>query len=83
MAYIDTEPVAVDTFGAPEYFITDLNKIEHAGGHCIRLYCGIRRGNTALTQYTVVIPALAFIANAHRAIAAAQEILMGDLLGIH
>lgn len=82
MAYRDTEP-AVDTFGAPEYFITDISKIEDAGGNCVRLYCGIRRGNATLTQYTVVMPALMFIAEAHRAVVQAQELFMGTLLAAH
>ena len=82
MAYQDTEP-ATDTFGAPEYFITNISKIEDAGGNCVRLYCGIRRGNATLTQYTVVMPALMFIAETHHAIARAQELLMGGFLGAH
>lgn len=40
----------------PEYFVTDIGKIEHAGGGNLRVWCCVRRGNVLEPVYTVVIP---------------------------
>lgn len=64
----------IDTIGAPEFYVTKIGKTEAAGGGCVRVYLCIERGNMLLTQFTVVMPALAMLEAAQVSQAAALEV---------
>lgn len=61
----------IETIGTPEFYVTKIGKTEPAGGGCVRVFLCIERGNTLLTQFTVVMPALSLIAACRQAEAAA------------
>jgi hypothetical protein len=64
----------IDTIGVPEFYVTKIGKTEPAGGGCVRVYLCIERGNMLLTQFTVVMPALAMLEAARISQAAALEV---------
>jgi hypothetical protein len=50
-----TESSLPDTFGLPEFYITDV-RTEIAGSN-VRMVCGVRRGGTVHWLYSAVMPA--------------------------
>ena len=44
-----------DTFGLPEYFITDV--VTEIDGSNVRIICGVRRGGQVHWLYSAVMPA--------------------------
>lgn len=43
-------------FQVPEFFVTDIGKMEMAGGDCVRVFQCIRRGNELIPVSAVVMP---------------------------
>lgn len=67
----------IETIGAPEFYVTKIGKSEPAGGNCVRLFLCIERAEVLITQFTVVMPALALIAAARQAEEAAIDAFNG------
>lgn len=55
MGMQEEAPVAPDTYGLSEYFVTDI--ITEVMGGNVRLICGARHGREIQWRYTVILPA--------------------------
>jgi hypothetical protein len=48
----------------PEFFCTNVRKVEPIGSGCIRVYCAIERNGAWEDQFTVVVPIAAAVTGA-------------------
>lgn len=63
--------MAPDTFGLPEYFVTDV--VTEIDGTNVRIVCGARRGGQVHWLYSMVMPAEKLIASSKNCRDAAME----------
>ena len=80
-------PVATpDTFGLPEFYVTEV-VTEKASDGDIRIICGVKRGNRIHWLYCTVMPADKLLEATRRCEAAALEVFeiepMMDRIGAH
>ncbi len=68
-----SDALMIDAIGIPEYFVTEVGRIEQAGGDCLRIYNCIRRAGQLVPLFTVVIPKDAVILAATKVITAARD----------
>lgn len=40
----------------PEFFFTNIRKIEPIGGECVRIYCAVETNGTWEDRFTIVMP---------------------------
>lgn len=64
-------PQAPDTYGLPEFFITDV--VTEIDGPNVRMVCGVRRMGKVHWLYSCVMPAHLLRGNARICISAADE----------
>jgi hypothetical protein len=57
----------------PEFFVTDVGRIEYAGGGCVRIYACVRKGSHLEPLYTVVIPLENLVSNARTMMSIAAD----------
>lgn len=50
------DDLMIDAIGIPEYFITDVGRVEEAGGGCLRVYNCIKRAGQLVPVFTVIVP---------------------------
>lgn len=55
MGHLEMPAALPDTFGLPEYFITDV--VTEIDGTNVRIICGVRRGGVVHWLYSSVMPA--------------------------
>lgn len=70
-----------DTFVVPEFFISEVGKVEDAGGGCVRVYNCIRRGGELVPVFTVIIPSASLVCAGETVRDAALHIMRKDLCG--
>jgi hypothetical protein len=82
MAIVDNNPPYADTFGCPEFFVTEIFT-EVAGGGCVRLIACSKRNGVLIPQYMSVMPYQSMVAGANKALLAALRALHegGDVVG--
>lgn len=73
MSIQEEAPIAPDTFGLEEYFVTDI-RTEIMGGN-VRVICGSRSGREVRWRYSVVMPAEKLMIAAGQLTQAAEEAL--------
>lgn len=66
----------------PEFFMTDVRKIEPIGEDCIRIYCCIVRDGEWSDQGTILIPLSAVEKCSRRTTDAARELFMAPPLAL-
>jgi hypothetical protein len=71
MAKLEMPVVVPDTFGLPEYFITDV--VTEITGTNVRIICGARRGGEVHWLYSAVMPADRLLSGARQCANAAIE----------
>jgi hypothetical protein len=71
-----SETLMIDAIGIPEYFVTEIGRIEEAGGECLRIYNCIRRAGQLVPVFTVIIPKDAVILCATKVITTARETMV-------
>lgn len=72
----------LESYGVPEHFITDVGKIESAGGGNIRVFHYTRRDRLLVPVYTAVMHAESLIFNAEAVKRAALEIFRRENAGL-
>jgi hypothetical protein len=78
----DEPACAPDTYGLPEFFITDV-QTETVGSN-VRLFCGVRRSGIVHWLYSCVIPAELLLATSMNCRAAAEQaVSLMQLVGQH
>jgi hypothetical protein len=58
----------------PEFFCTNVRKVEPIGSGCIRVYCAIERNGAWEDQFTVVVPMSAAVIGANFVAESATDI---------
>lgn len=58
----------------PEFFCTNVRKVEPIGSGCIRVYCAIERDGAWEDQFTVVVPISAAVTGANFVTESATDI---------
>lgn len=82
MSYGEPDTMMIDAIGIPEYFITEIGRIEEAGGGCLRVYNCIKRAGHLVPVFSVIIPRDALVVCGLAAVAAAREIIKPQLISI-
>jgi len=58
----------------PEFFCTNVRKVEPVGGDCLRVYCAIERNGGWEDRFTVLIPIMSALQSSRFVIESATEI---------
>ena len=75
-------PQMADAFGIPEYFVTDVGRIEDAGGGCFRIFNCIKRAGELIPVFAVVIPATSLMLATKQVQDRAVAIYRDDVRGL-
>jgi hypothetical protein len=78
-----SDTMMIDAIGIPEFFVTEVGRIEEAGGECLRIYNCIRRAGQLVPLFTVVIPKDAVILAATKVITTAREAIESCVVVSH
>ena len=83
MAMLDKDPPYADTFGCPEFFITEIFT-ENAGGGCIRIIGCAKRSGVLVPIYSVVMPYRSMVDASNKSLMAALRALHedGEVIGL-
>jgi hypothetical protein len=71
MGHQEEAPIAPDTFGFVEYFVTDI--ATEISGTNVRMICGVRRGGQIHWLYSSVMPAELLLTNSKQCGTAAEQ----------
>ena len=78
---IDAPPML--EVSCPEYYATEIGRIEPAGGDNLRIYMCVRRGNILEPMFSVVLPVKALALCARKSLHAAadhyNDLVMADI----
>lgn len=79
----ETDALPMLECSCPEYYATEIGRIEPAGGDNLRIYMCVRKGKYLEPMFTVVLPIAAMASCARVALHAAaerhNEIVMGEV----
>lgn len=66
----------------PEFFCTNVRKIEPVGGDCIRIYCSIERNGAWEDKFTILMPIGSAVGGSRFVIESATEIFNASQMAL-